>query len=719
MNKSDTLNEKGISAPVRRVDAMEKLTGKARYISDYPFEGLLHARLLRSDRPRAKILGIEVPDLPAGYSYVDARDIPAGGRNGIRMITDDWPVFARDEVRFVGETLGLVVGPDREKVLEILSGIRVTYEELEPAFTIEEGLACKGGPIVGDDNLYGTYHLTKGDPEAAFRRAARVVEGTYRTGFQEHLYLEPQGMVGTWEDGKITLYASAQCPFYIRKSVAHTLGIPEPAVRVRQVTTGGAFGGKEHFPDVIATALSVAVNKIRRPIRLVFERAEDIRFTCKRHPSRVTIRTALDEAGAIIGMDIDTVINAGGYTSSSLIVLQRAILHGIGVYNIPNVHIRGRAVATNTFPSDAFRGFGAPQGLFAIELHMSHLARELGMDPGSFKQKYFIKTGDTTITNTAMKDEIRLNEMFRKVDAMSGYRRKVKAYDDDPLKGIGIAFVNHGCGFTGNGEQEIIKAVAEMERLSDGRAALYVSTVEMGQGLQTVLRKIAARELDCGVDNIVYDNPDTDRVPDSGPTVASRSTMVVGYLVQQCARELKRRWGEGPGIRVRKQYRHPEGLTWDQDTLQGDAYPSYGWGVNVVEVAFDPVTYEVKTTGIWTVYDVGVPMDTRIVTGQAAGGGIQALGYAAMEVCEVVDGRFRQHTLTDYTIPTAMDFPSVACEFVENPYAYGPFGAKGAGELVFDAAAPAYADAVGHLIGRKIHEIPVTPEKIMEVLRDE
>ncbi len=708
-----------ISDPIRRVDAVGKLTGRARYISDYRFDGLLYARLLRSDRPRARILEVTVPELPDGYFYIDARDIPEGGKNRIPMIKEDWRVFAEGEVRYVGETIGLVVGPDREILLELLSRIRVVYEDREPAFTIEEGLACKGGPIVGKDNLYGEYHLTKGDPEAAFQRAARVFEGTYRTGFQEHLYLEPQGVVGTYEEGKLTLYASAQCPFYIRRAVAGVLGVPETSVRVRQVTTGGAFGGKEHFPDVIATPLAVAVHKLRRPIQLVFERNEDISYTCKRHPSRITIRTALDADDRIIGMDIDTVINAGGYESSSLIVLQRAILHGIGVYNLPNVHIRGRAVATNTFPSDAFRGFGAPQGLYAIEVHMGQLARRLGQSPAAFKRRYFIKKGDVTVTNATLKEEVKLEEMLEKVDAMSGYSEKVIAYDRDPRRGIGIAFVNHGGGFTGNGESEIIKAEVEMARLPDGRVGLYVSTVEMGQGLQTALRKIAAWELGLGIEDIVYDNPDTDRVPDSGPTVASRSTMVVGYLVQQCARELKARWDEGAGLRVRKQYQYPPGLSWDQATLQGDAYPSYSWGVNVVEVSLDPVTYEIRTEGIWSVFDVGIPIDERIMAGQVSGGVIQALGYAALEKCELEHGRFRQRTITDYMIPTAMDFPSVENNFVENPYPYGPFGAKGAGELVFDAAAPAYADAVGHLLGVAISEIPVTPERVMEALKNE
>lgn len=702
-----------IRKSVRRVDAVAKASGLAKYISDYNFGDILYARLVRSTRPRAKIISITVPELPDGYYYVDHRDIPEKGKNRIHMIKDDWKVFAEDEVRYIGETIALLIGPDREKLLSLLSEIKISYEDQEPAYTIEDGLACKGGAIVGDDNIYGEYNLVKGDPDTAFNNAARVIEGTYRTGFQEHLYMEPQGMVGTWEGRRVNIYASAQCPYYIQNSVSGALGVEGKEVRIKQVTTGGAFGGKEHFPDVIAVPLAVAVNKIKKPVELIFDRIEDISYTCKRHPSRITIKTALDKENNITGMAIDTVINGGGYESSTLIVLQRALLHGIGVYNIPNAHVRGRAVATNTFPSDAYRGFGAPQGLYAIEMHMSQVAKEVGMFPADFKRKYFIKNGDMTITNATMKDTVKLEEMLAAADEMSGYSKKIREYKNDPYKGIGISFVNHGGGFTGNGEQEIIKGVVKMKRTGENTAALYVSNVEMGQGLQTVLRKIAAKELGLNYTDIEYDNPDTDIVPDSGPTVASRSTMVVGYLIQECAKKLKNKWDEGVGTEAEHHYKHPSEFKWDQDTLQGDAYPTYGWGINVVEVELDKDTYEVKTTGIWTVFDVGIPMDDTIMYGQVSGGVVQGLGYASIEKCEVLDGRFRQHTMADYVIPTSVDFPQIKNRFIDNPYKYGPSGAKGAGELVFDAAAPAYADAVQQLTGKNIYEIPVTPEMIM------
>ena len=706
-----------ISIPVRRIDAEEKAGGWARYIADYEFDNLQHGRFLRSERARAKIVEIKKPDFPEGYYYIDASDIPASGKNNIQMIKDDWRVFAVDEVRYIGETIAIILGPDKQKVLDLLEKIEVVYEDLVPSFTFDDALACKGGAVFGDNNIFAEYLLNVGNTDNAFKSAVKIVEGTYDTGFQEHLYMETQGLVCTWEDDKITIYASAQCPFYIRKSVAGTLGVPLADIRVRQVTTGGAFGGKEHFPDVIATPLAVAVNKIKKPISMIYDRIEDISFTCKRHPSKISIKTGLDNDNNIVAMEIDTLVNGGAYESSTPIVLQRAILHGIGVYNIPNAKILGRAVATNTFPSDAYRGFGAPQGLFAIEMHMSHIAEDLGVGAADFKRKHFIKTDDITITNAKMHDDVKLEEMFSKIDEMSDYSAKIKKYADDPVKGIGIAFVNHGGGFTGNGEQVVIKGVVKLKRLRNNKVGLYVSVVEMGQGLQTTLRKIASQELGLDYTDIVYDNPDTDEVPDSGPTCASRSTMVVGFLVQECAKKLKAKWDEGVGVEASHEYKHPEEFVWEQDTLQGDAYPSYGWGINVIEVEIDPVTYEVKTTGIWAVWEIGVAIDETIMQGQSAGGIIQALGYASIEKCELKNGAFMQHTMADYTIPTSMDFPKVETAFIDNPYKYGPSGAKGAGELVFDAAPPAYAEAVQNAIGKRIYDIPVTPEMIMEALK--
>jgi CO/xanthine dehydrogenase Mo-binding subunit len=707
---------KPIADPVRRVDAIAKGSGSVRYLADLRFEDMLYGRMVRSTVPRGTIREIKLPDLPAGYHFVTCKDIPPQGRNELAMIEKDWKCFAEHEVRYVGETVGLLVGPDRNLLADLLEQIEIDYEEIEPAITIEEGLACKGGPIVKDDNILCELTTKTGEPiDSVFAKADRVFEETYRTGFQEHVHLETNGAVCRKEDGRFVIYASAQCPFYIRKSIAGVLGLKPEEVVVRQTNTGGAFGGKEHFPDVLCGPLLVAVNKIGKPIQLSFDRSEDMQFSVKRHPSRTKIKTALDKEGNILGMDIDVVYNAGGYLSCSYVVLQRGVFHATGCYEIPSTRIRGRGVATNTFPSDAFRGFGAPQTLFAIERHMDHLATSLGIDPLVLRKRYLLKKGSRSSTNGHIFEDVKLPEMIDQVTNASDYWRKAKEYRRGSGKGIGIALYNHGGAFTGNGEQTIIKAHARLHKHEDGIVEILVGSTEMGQGFQTAARKIAAHVLGLPMDKIVYRNPDTSLVPDSGPTAASRSTMVVGKLVERAALQMRERYATEREFSVEVEYEHPEGFPWDQTTFQGDAYIAYGWGAAVVEVEIDPLTDEVKTTGIWVSHDVGHPIDELIIHGQVNGGVIQSLGYASMELLENRNGYFKQDSMSDYIIPTSMDFPKMETFLVDNPYPFGPFGAKGMGELVFNGADAAFCEAVSHAVGRKVCEIPIPPETIMEL----
>ncbi len=702
-----------LSAPVARVDAAEKASGTARYVADLRVEGMLYAKMVRSTKARAKILSVHYPDLPEGYFAIDARDIPPGGVNGIRVIKDDWPVFAADEVRFKGQTIALLVGPDRGTLASLAAAVRVEYEEREPAYTIQDSLALSGGPIHGRDNLFADYRFEKGDPDAAFKRASLIVEEELCTGFQEHVYLEPQGCLGLWENGRIVLHAAMQCPYYLKKSVVHALGCREEDVRVVQPPTGGGFGGKEHYPDVLATAVAVAIRRVHRPVQIIYDRSEDMRFTSKRHPARIRFRTALDREGRVSAMEVDTCLNAGAYETCSSVVLQRSIFTATGVYNIPHVRVRGRACATNVVPSDAFRGFGAPQALFAIEMHMDHLARGQGADPVDFKRAHFLVKGDATVTNGRIHDEVMLPRMLERILAVSGYREKTAAAAQG--RGIGVSFFLHGCGFTGSGERDIIKARVVLKKLADGRVRILAANTDMGQGLLTTFRKVVAHGLGLPISRILFDRPDTDLVPDSGPTVASRSIMVVGYLLQEAAKKLKAQWKDGEEQEVRQEYVHPGYLSWNPDTLMGDAYPTYGWGINAVEVKVDPVTGEADVLDAWTIYDVGSPVDSLIVEGQAQGGMVQALGYGGLEKLELKDGAFRQDSMADYTIPTSLDFPPVHVELVENPYPFGPSGAKGAGELVFDGGAPAFALAVQNAIGAEVREIPLTPERILEL----
>ncbi len=703
-----------ISRSVRRKDAVDKAAGKCMYLSDLYPSAPLYGRCFYSSIARGRIVSRKLPPLPEGYWIVGASDIP--GKNSLHMLIEDWPVFADTHVRYLGQIIYLVVGPDKQKILEILEAIEVEYEEETPCYTLEESAALVGGAQHGEDNVYTRYDINLGDIVEPFKKAARVLENEYYTGYQEHVYMEPQSMYGEWLDDSFVLHASAQCPYYIRKSLKGALGMDPEKIRVIQTATGGAFGGKEHFPDVLAGPLAVAVYKIRKPVKIVLDRKEDLAYTVKRHPSAVHFRTALDSDGNILAHDIDLRLDGGAFASCSAVVLARAVFTIGNVYNIPHIRVCGRAYCTNKPPSDAFRGFGAPQAVFAMESHMNYLACETGTDPLEYRQPYLFKQGDVTITEGRVHEKVLLPEMTERILEMSGYREKHEEYKNIPGKGIGLSYFLHGCGFTGNGERDLIKARIYLKKNEEDRVFIYGSNVEMGQGLMTTFCKVASRALDIPFDQVEYVQPDTAVVPDSGPTVASRSISVVGFLVQKAAEKLKDQWVSGQAQEIIQDYEPPEGLVeWDQDALKGDAYPAYSWGINVIEVEVDPVTCEVDTKGVWGVYDVGVPIDRQIVEGQINGGMVQALGYSHLEKLECRNGRFSQATMADYIIPTSMDFPSTQSDILDNPFEYGAFGAKGAGEMVFDGAAPAFTAAVSQAVDAVIDEIPVLPETIMEL----
>ncbi|MCR5761116.1 MAG: xanthine dehydrogenase family protein molybdopterin-binding subunit [Sphaerochaetaceae bacterium] len=706
-----------ISKAVRRVDAVAKSEGTAKYIPDYDFKDCLWARMIRSSIPRGKIKNISLPVLPEGYCFVSYKDIPEGGHNYLHMIATDWKCFAEDEVRYVGETIGLLVGPDKTLLEDLLEQVKIDYEEQECAVSIDEGVACKGGAFVNDNNIHCHLKLEVGNPDEAFSKADKIVEETLETGFQEHIYLETNGACCVPEgDDKYTVYASAQCPFYIRKSIAPLLNISPDQITVKQTTTGGAFGGKEHFPDVLCGPLLVAAHKTGKAVKMIFDREEDIEFSVKRHPSKVVFKTGLDKDGNIVAMDSKVYYNVGGYLASSFVVLQRGCFHVTGCYVFPNMRTEGFGVATNTFPSCAFRGFGAPQTLFAIETHMCHLAEMQGIDPLEYKRRYFIKKGDVTSTNGKIVERVMIPEMLEQVLKASDYERKAREYKWGSGRGIGISFYNHGGAFTGNGEQAIIKAKCILKKYKNGDVEILCGQTEMGQGFHTILPKIAAHVLNLPLEKVIFKDPDTSRVPDSGPTAASRSTMIVGELVERAARLMKDRYDREEEFEVKTEYEHPEGYPWDQNTFQGYAYLGYGWGVCAVEVEVDPCTAEVTTKGIWSSHDAGHLIDEKIVHGQVNGGIIQGIGWGSTEVLENVKGHFKQTSISDYIVPTSMDHPKQGVYFVENPYEWGPFGAKGMGELVFNGSAAAYIDAVSRAIGKRISSIPCPTEQVMDYL---
>lgn len=707
-----------ISKPVKRMDVAEKIGGSACYIGDMKLENMLYARTLRSTEARARIVSVKYPQMPEGYFAVDKKDVP--GINRIKMIIDDQPFFAEDVVNYIGEPISLIVGKDKKVINELLAETKVEYQKLQPILSIDNITAP---PIYGDNDSFADYSLQKGDLKKAKLQAKYIYEGMYETGYQEQFYLEPQGVIGEYKDGKITVYGSIQCPYYVKNAVVHCLGFPEDKVRIVQTTTGGAFGGKEDYPSLIAGQAACAAIKSSSPVCLILERNEDLEATTKRHPAKIQLKSYIDENYKFVGLEADIALDAGAYAGLSGVVLQRAMFAAAGVYNVENLCVRGKAIATNKAVSGAFRGFGSPQAFFAIEAHMEHAAKAMGIDPLQYKLDNLVKQGDKSTTDGVFRDKILLPQMVERVLEMSGYKEKKNLFkserDKGKLYGIGLTMFLHGCGFTGNGERDHIKGKVRLAKSVDDKVEILISNVEMGQGAQTTMKKIAAQALEMSTDDIVFVNPDTDRVPDSGPTVASRTTVVVGKLVYDAAMELKAKWHKGAGMEVEVQYKYPEGYDWDNDRFFGDAYTNYSWGVNAVEVELDPITYESTIKGVWAVFDIGNSIDDRIVKGQIDGGIVQGLGYAGLEVMENTQGRFKQRTSTDYIIPTSMDVPAIQSELMCEPYNDGPYGAKGLGELTLVGSPIAYALAIEDALGINIYTLPIRPEHLMEVAADD
>ncbi|HOT31947.1 MAG TPA: xanthine dehydrogenase family protein molybdopterin-binding subunit [Petrotogaceae bacterium] len=711
-----------ISDPVVRTDFEEKISAMSRYVDDLTFKDMLYAKTVRSQRTRAKIKNITVPYLDDGYFTVDYKDIPAS--NIVKEILDDQPFFANGEVNFVGEPIMLIVGKDPHKVAELAKKVVVDYEDIAPVLSYEDSLSKHTIPIYGLNNCFAEYEISRGNVEKAFAQAERVVEKTYETGYQEHIYMEPQGMIAVYEHRTITVYGSMQCPYYIKHALEKAFGWNSERIRIVQTTTGGAFGGKEEFPSIIAGHAAFAAFKTGKPVKLIYEREEDIISTTKRHPSVITIKTALDSNQKITAVDIDIKLNAGAYAGLSSVVLQRAMFCSTGVYNFENFIIKGKAYATNTVPSGAFRGFGGPQAIFAIETHMNTLAFMLHQDVIDFKSRYMVKTGDKTTTGGTFRGSLKLPEIVNRVKEMADYKNLCSGKNsvnsvNSIKKGVGFSIFLHGCGFTGNGEQQVIKASTVLKKNYDGTVSICISNVEMGQGLGTVMRKIVASSLGIDISKVIYTAVDTDKVPDSGPTVASRSTMIVGGLLVKACEKLKQRWDEEGMVEVQADYQQPSWLEWDNELLKGDAYPSYSWGADIALVSVDTLTYELSIEKIWTVMDIGIPIDTNTLRGQIEGGILQGVGYSSCEVMSMKEGRILQKNLTDYIIPSSKDSVDISLDYIINPYENGPFGAKGAGEIPFLGVGPAVAGAVLDAIKKPVYKLPLTAEYLMEVIENE
>ncbi|CAN5667595.1 xanthine dehydrogenase family protein molybdopterin-binding subunit [soil metagenome] len=732
-----------IGKSIPRKEGRQKVSGTALYVDDLTFPGMLHGATVRSTIARGRIKNIlfegEIPW--EEFTIVTAKDIP--GENYVALILNDQPYLAGDVINHPEEPVVLLAHHDKYLLEEARRHVHIETEEWPAIFSLEDSMARKE-IVWGDDNVFKSFLVDKGNVDDVWARADHIVEGEYYTGAQEQLYIENNGVVAiaSLHDG-VTVWGSMQCPYYVHKALVKLFAQPEERIRVIQTETGGGFGGKEEYPSLIAGHAGLLALKSGKPVKIIYDRAEDMVATTKRHPSITKHKTAVTKDGKLLAMEIDFMIDGGAYCTLSPVVLSRGTIHAAGPYSCPNVRIRSQAVATNVPPHGAFRGFGAPQSIFALERQMDSVAHAVGLPPEEFRRRNFVHEGQTTATSQVIREKVQLESLLDRALDLTDYRAKRERFAaDNPSsrvkKGIGLASFMHGAGFTGSGEVYLASVVGA-EATVEGRVKILAASTEIGQGTNTIFAQIAADALGLDYDVIEVTQPDTGNVPNSGPTVASRTCMVVGKLVESAVLGLKQTLiasghlqqdytrlefqracdeyikAYGP-LKSYSKYQPPPNVVWDDEKYQGDAYGTYAWAVYVAEVAVDMLTYEAQVQDFVAVQEVGKVINPVLAAGQIEGGVAQGIGFTLFENVVWANGRMVNNQMTNYIIPTPADIPPIRVYFEENPYAYGPAGAKGIGELPMDGAAPAILSAIENATGVSISHVPLMPESLMEEL---
>lgn len=643
------------ASPLRK-EGRAKVLGAAQYIDDLILSGMWHGATVRSSIARGRIRAVHFGDTVTwdDFAIVRASDIP--GENTIVHLTKDHPCLAAEQINHPEEPILLLAHPHKHALIAAVAAVHIDYDELPGVFTIEDSEAAvanndaeriiwQGSDAGGTANCFKQYTMYTGESAtteaglaAAFEAADFIVQGEYTTGAQEQLYIEPNGVIAEVNKdaaGRVTdvcVRGSMQCPYYLVHALTLVFDLPEEKCRVIQTETGGAFGGKEDFPSVIGSHAALLAMKCGHPVKMVYDRAEDMVATTKRHPSRTRHRTAVSKEGKLLAGTIDFAIDGGAYATLSPVVLSRGTIHAPGPYKWPHLRVKAKAMATNVPPHGAFRGFGAPQSLFALERHMDKIARVMGLTPEELRRRNFLGTGDCTATGQPLTEPVDMQALLTRGLTESGYHEKLARFAEENKhssikRGVGFATFMHGAGFTGSGERRL-NSLVHIDVLPDGRPQILVSSTEFGQGTNTILCQAAAQALDLLYEDIVIAQPDTKVVPNSGPTVASRTAMIVGKLVERASHQLlatlrdhaglpqahsatdfreagKRYLREHSAIRSSVRYEPVKPIHWDDELYRGDAYPAYAWAVYVAEVAVDMNTYSANVTRFDALQEVG------------------------------------------------------------------------------------------------------------------
>ncbi|HEY6119915.1 MAG TPA: xanthine dehydrogenase family protein molybdopterin-binding subunit [Pyrinomonadaceae bacterium] len=741
---SSELDKHFVGKSVPRKEGRKKVTGEALYVDDLTFPGMLHGTTVRSSVPRGVIKNISFAgDIPWDqFVRVTAKDIP--GENYVALLLNDQPFLADSRINHAEEPIVLLAHPDKYLLEEAKRHVLIEVDEQPPVLSLEESLSQQE-IIWGEDNVFKEFLVEKGNVDEIWDKADFIVKGEYQTGAQEQLYIENNGVIATANSIEgVTVWGSMQCPYYVHKALVKLFGFAENKIRIIQTETGGGFGGKEEYPSLIAGHAALLAWKSGKPVKIIYDRAEDMVATTKRHPSRTLHRTAVDKNGKLLGMEIDFVIDGGAYCTLSPVVLSRGTIHAAGPYACPNIRIKSRAVATNVPPHGAFRGFGAPQSIFALERQLDKVARAIGLETDEFRRRNFLQQGQTTATGQTISEKVEMGLLLDRAFQLSDYHAKRRQFSTDNQsakvkRGIGFASFMHGAGFTGSGEV-YLESVVGAEATDEGHVRILAASTEIGQGTNTIFSQIAAEALGVDYELIEVMQPDTGNVPNSGPTVASRTAMVVGKLVESAVLGLKQNLITGGllteiynqqqfqqacrqylstigPLKSFSKYTPPPGVHWDDKKYQGDAYGAFAWAVYVAEVSIDTLTYEAHVEDFVAVQEVGRVLNPIMAAGQIEGGVAQAIGFTLFENVVWQNGRMANNQMTNYIIPTPADIPPIRVYFEENPYAYGPGGAKGIGELPMDGAAPAILSAIENATGVSFTQVPLMPEQLMGMMR--
>lgn len=746
-----------VGTPRTRVDARDKVTGKALYVDDYQPVGLVHLAMVLSPVAHGILKGIDDSEalaVPGVLKVLKASDVP--GTNVIGCVFPDQPLLAMDHLRFVGDRIALVVAETREAARLAASKVKLDIEKLAGVFDAREALEPSAPRLFDSGNLLAHMKIRHGKGELGFEDAQVVVEEDFEVNYQEHAYLEPQGALSEKDGPSMVIRGSMQCPFYVQTAVARVLGVDLSEVRVIQTVTGGAFGGKEDYPSEVAACAALATFVTGRPAKLVFTREEDMQLSTKRHRMHMNYRLGARKDGTLVALKATLHVDAGGYAGLSTVVAERSNATAAGPYRVPNAHVDTLVVYTNNLFGGAYRGFGNPQVTFAMEGMMERLAVALNMDVMDLRRKNLMRVGDSTVTGQPMPrsaPSVEILDQSLVAGDWEGKKAEVQAFNrdhSDRKQGLGLALSMYGCCLHAGGQlYEGSGALVQVR--GDGSAEVSIGGTELGQGSFTMAAQVASETLGLPFERIRVLETDTARVQDSGPTVASRTTVMSGNAVLAASLRIRGRLVElaaallgcspkeiqvneglyqGPKssiatrdlchqAKVRKidlgssGWYAPPPKPWNKETGQGTAYVVYCFTSHVAHVEVDLLSGLTRVLSLTAVHDVGQAINPDMLEAQAQGGMVQGMGWALTENLQVHEGRCLNPGLADYLIPGTMDTPRMHVEWLEDPYPEGPFGAKGVGEPTLISVPTAVALAVGNACGQFPVGLPVTAETVL------